>query len=54
MRPFDGPAAGPADGKLGVIIAERTANEVVGEQMGVAVAAALAGDQPVDRGKVTA
>jgi hypothetical protein len=33
---------------------ERTADEIVGEQMGVTVAASSAGEEPVDRVKVAA
>ncbi len=54
VRPLDNPAADFADGQLRVVIGQRTADEVVGKHMGVAVAAAPAGDEPVDRVKVAA
>jgi hypothetical protein len=53
-RPLDRPAANVANGQLRVVIGQRTADEIVGKHMGVAMAAAAAGDEPVDRVKVTA
>jgi len=54
VGPLDGPAADLAHGQLGVVITKQAANEVVGEQVGISMAAAPAGAEPVDRGKVAA
>jgi hypothetical protein len=54
VGPVDGPATDFADGQLGIVVAAWAADEVVGEQVSVAMAAAPAGDEPVERRKVAA
>jgi hypothetical protein len=54
VRPLDGSAADLTNSQLRVEVAQGTADEVIGQQLGITVAAAVAGQQAVDRGKVTA
>src|SRR4029450_8203749 len=53
VGPVDCPAADLADGHLGILITEFTANEFVGHDLRVAVATTPAGEELVERGKVT-
>src|SRR6266508_3712619 len=54
FRSHDRPATDLADRHLGIRIPECTADEIVGHEVGVVVAPTPAGEEPIDRGQVTA